>query len=239
MQNNIVDPCFFMHIPKTAGTSFRHMLFEYFEQPQVFPNMKDIDNNKGFYPSFSGLVELSKQKDIDSLKLLVGHYPLSAGERVFPNRKIHLFTFLRNPITRTISHLYELQKHHAKLKGKDIAEIFENTKHYFFNLQVRMFSAPNDKHTEVSLEKAIENMKASTFVGLTEDFDNSILLLEKKMGWKFTANQKRNVNQKKKEKVINLGLLDRIIASNELDMEFYHQTKKHFYESLKQEAILV
>ena len=38
---------FFVHIPKTAGSSFRNMLYRQFEQDVIYPNLKDIKNNNG------------------------------------------------------------------------------------------------------------------------------------------------------------------------------------------------
>ena len=60
------DKKFFIHIPKTAGTSMRMMLYDIFEQESILPNQQDIKNNGGGYPAFDKLLGLvgKNQKEI-------------------------------------------------------------------------------------------------------------------------------------------------------------------------------
>ena len=83
------DRFVFIHIPKTAGTSFRTLLYDIFDETRVSP-------------PFSGapLTDEDARK-LDSYQVIAGHISWADVKRYFPRRR--LITFLRDPIERCLS----------------------------------------------------------------------------------------------------------------------------------------
>ena len=45
----ITGKYFFIHIPKTAGTTFRYLLYNHFNEEQIYPNQSQLIKNGGGY----------------------------------------------------------------------------------------------------------------------------------------------------------------------------------------------
>jgi len=102
------DTLFFIHIPKTAGTSFREAAINRWGSRKVWsdygpsrhssPAVRSLVHEQQDYFAFQQ--EMQKKR----IRMLSGHAPVRCYRRIFPAAS--LVTFLRNPIDRTISHYY-------------------------------------------------------------------------------------------------------------------------------------
>ena len=83
---------FFLHIPKTAGTSFRHMLVRdvFPHKDDVLPNKKEFKKRLGRYYRITELMELPPHR-IQSCKLLSGHVPAVTRDLFASPPKMLLF----------------------------------------------------------------------------------------------------------------------------------------------------
>ena len=100
------SPLFFVHIPKTAGTSFRHALEEYFGSEFVCRDYGPQQNqtslevlsyvyeNMDLYKFFQGFD--------GQYKVLTGHVP--AGKYVSSIGVHRIISFVREPVKAVISH---------------------------------------------------------------------------------------------------------------------------------------
>lgn len=156
-----MSPLYFVHIPKTAGTSFRkacetffglrHVVYDYADDSnETSPFILDIMYGDGNGDRLNFL----KHFESRDAKFLSGH--------VHADKYLHLFgaantvVFLRDPVQRTVSE-YQHFVRHNKYDG-DLKSFY--TQPRYINRQSRLLQgAP---------------LEALGFVGLTEDYHNSL-----------------------------------------------------------------
>lgn len=133
---------------------------------------------------------------------------------------------------------------HKKVSQKDTFEDFlesiESSWPGFNNLQVRMLSAVGRKvkYGKCDLEM-LETAKYNlnnffSVIGITERFDEFLILCQRSLGYKFSLYSKVNVTKKRplKEQISKKAL--RIIEEdNALDLELYNYVKEQFEQSFK------
>lgn len=212
---------FFLHIPKTAGTSFRDMLYQIFDQKAIIPNEEDIIKNNYIYPENAReFINSCSDDKLNNAHLLTGHY-LNRPKEFFkypPN----LILFLRSPLQRSISHLLHLKRY--KYVGNSLKSIYSQMPDMFYNAQVR-FLAGYNRHglfNENELEIAKKSLKKASFIGITNRFEESIELLEHTHNWKFKERTvTRNVNKQYAIEDLSLDLIEKIKKDNQLDQQLY------------------
>ena len=212
---------FFLHIPKTAGTSFRIMLDEIFEQPEIFPNVGDILANGGKYPEVEQFFKKGP-KFKEKVKLFLGHFSYYRGEEIFKDSPKRI-VFLREPISRAISNVFHLKKFTPSYENKSLDEIANLNNGSIDNMQVRYLSDEirKNKVDRGDLQRAKYNLSKCSFVGITERFDESVDLIQKTFKWKFSESLTKNVNSKRNDKLVSPELRAHIEKMNKLDKELY------------------
>lgn len=221
-------PYFFMHIPKTAGTSFRRMLVDLFPPERVLPNAARIDQNRGRYLNMAQVAALSRA-ELAACQLLIGHLPLAA--RTVFDTPPAVLTFLREPVARSVSALRHEQRKTSG--GRTIAQLLD--------MQPQRLRAMTDRQTRTlsfetmaeaqagwatmkpdraRLERAKDGLASCAFFGITERFGDSITLCERSMGWRFpTRDVVMNVAPPIDEDLT--PLLPRLQEALQLDSELY------------------
>jgi len=199
---------FFLHIPKTAGTSLSRYMEDFFDvdeaQPygyQIEDIIKDVDNGRFF-------------------RFYQGHISLYESKKFLPDID-NLITVLRNPWVRVYSHF----RHHSRCmpENKELSETYL----CIDNLMCKMLSGLNPDDPLVSIEEhlysAKMNIKECAFFGLTELFDESLAMLADKFGWMFVAKPQRFNSATKATtlKSIPEDKLEIIKEHNTADMELY------------------
>lgn len=224
---------FFIHIPKTAGSSFRNMLYKQFPQDVVYPNLNDIKANEGRYPQRKVVIETLKgTRDV---QFLMGHYPFMMGENM--PQPPECIVFLRDPVERAISNLYHLQRHSPQFKNTSTRVMIESANWQINNVQARYMGdrhfRPNKLFTAETelgakaLIRAKKNLDACAFVGFTEHFDASLAALQEKFNWNLGRVLKKNTSPKQRQ-VIPKDLRKKLIELNRLDIELYQYAREKF-----------
>lgn len=122
---DVAFPIIFMHIPKTAGTSFRMAAIEYFGQDKVVCDygVDRLATSKVILDMIQGdgyCHEVLLEYMVDNnIKILIGHFGYNRYRKIWPSK--HFACFVRNPIQRVISHYF----HRVRDKNiKDTLEVF-------------------------------------------------------------------------------------------------------------------
>jgi|CXWL01.1.fsa_nt_gi hypothetical protein len=220
----------FLHIPKTAGSSVRTLI------QQNYPPDATIGFSGDPEPLAWYRARTTAFKHRYSL--LHGHVPYGIHEGL--NDYLY-FTFLRDPVARHFSDYDFLRRYashpmHAEISGGritpgDWATIFDRHPVYR-NRITRFVSGDGDGRIpdRLSLETAkLHLSREFAPVGLAERFDESVLVLAKRLGWRSIFYLTKNVTAKQSQltpairKAAGQGL--------ELDLELYAFAQRLFDEA--------
>ena len=209
----------FLHIPKTAGTTLTTIINRNYAGGAI----------KTLYVPDSFGSDLAEGLNDLNTKMLYGHF---AYDNILNNSKYYVFTFLREPVSRTISNFIHLKnsaeiQHQEWMKDVRTLEDFLSKKQSF-NWQARhlsgqKFHADFGKDLDYSLQLAKTNLNRMNLVGITELFEDSLLCLSKDLGWKKLRFSRENVQQKAKEEAKQLyeTYYDAVAEQNQLDLILY------------------
>jgi hypothetical protein len=234
----------FYHIPKTAGMTLALILLRFYGWHQYnFPcKAAFIEDPETILTQFKA----QAPSRLPRTRLLRGH--MLYGTHTHLPGAWRGFTFLRHPVARVLSqYFYSLQNGWVKpgmLKKMVSAERNYVPSHYFVNnLQTRYLSATeglpmpvpigSDDMTMLALaqQRVREDL---TVVGLTERFDESLLLMQQAFEWPtpyyLRVNRTRHDYQHHPE--ITPEVLEIITANNALDIALYE-----YAEALLEERI--
>lgn len=230
----------FLHFPKTAGSTLLWILQNRFPKRVTFltkPDQMDF-----------GLEELRRLGPAarDRLELVAGHMPFGVHELF--TRPVRYFTFLRDPIERTVSDYYFVRRQPAShyLQEKANSLSLPNYLEYRAsiardNVQTRLMSGlwdsvPFQEDNRSMLQQAKDNiMLHAVFVGLTERFDESLLMLKRLINLRSTYYVPENVTVSR-PKVHNLprATIETIVYYNKLDIELYEFGQRLFEKQVSQ-----
>ncbi len=221
----------FVHIPKTAGTTFVLTLARHFKWKKKLAQY--------YHTAFENFPKLSTEF-INQFDLRYGHVPFNPD--IIIERGTEYYTFLRNPRERVLSsyrHIKGDGEHGLKSKInvadyqlKDFLKSGLSKK--IDNLMVRYLSNNVGKDymtiNESDLETAIKNFDAHFKVfGLTEYFDESLALLSHHMQWAPLY----YIRENKSSYTIDTKELDEeteklILACNKYDEVLYKHARERF-----------
>jgi hypothetical protein len=229
----------FLHIPKTAGTTLDQIIYRHYPFNKVYQTGSIAQQGVRDY------INMNKAAQAN-YRILKGHLNFGIHQHV-PNQWAY-FTFLREPIDRTISHFYFIAQNKNHTLYNLIQEQKMGIKEYLeagldpmlFNAHTRLLSGVWDNNpagtcTTDDLRMAKENLKAHIkVIGLTERFDESLLLLRQAFGWHSIYYIPQNVtsNRPKKDELDQETLMA-IENANELDLELYEYALPLFEEQIE------
>jgi hypothetical protein len=215
------DILYFLHIPKTAGTTLISILDSFFDYDTIYPEQLWHNLLKNRSTNFS------------RFRLIRGHFGYGLC-RLLPKKPV-IMTMLRNPVDRHISGSPRFEDLQTRQIGLD-PDILSITKSWGHE-DLANFKYPKvlqKTSKKVSRDKLLEDAKTRLsefeFVGISERFEDSMFLLFFTFGWRPIHNiWKLNVASKTIRKTeLSKKTLDRILDSNQLDLKLYEFGKEIF-----------
>ena len=231
----------FLHIGKTAGSTMRQVLRRQFPSSEIMLVRSPTRDPKRLRREdtlayFAGLPEAERARP----RLILGHTIFGLHE--FVPRPSTYITLLRDPLSLVVSQYGYVRRtpghwlHETALRLSLEEYVQSGLSLEMDNSQTRAISG--DVSTEFGrcsremLEAATRHIDQSfTLVGLTERFDESLVLLGKAFGWSRLAYMRVNVAPSRQRKALPSETTDMIRRQNVLDQELYDRTVEAFQRS--------
>lgn len=219
----------FLHVPKTAGTTFHSVLsFQYAFRPSFWTEPSDADERVRNYI----------QTHRHAMPALIrGHFRFGVHESI--ETPFSYITFLRDPVPHVRSQYayYKGMCEGTTIWQNPIEQILQDSGHHLDNQQVRRISGVgSDKGTidRNDLNTAIQNVDQHfSAIGLLEFFDDSLILMKHTLGWRLPLFYKTaNVGKRRSEPSAALRSL--IEETNRWDSELYAYVKQRLISDLRQ-----
>lgn len=238
-----------IHIPKNGGTTFNDIIKRNFANAYVPYYKYHEENRKGIGKPLSEVEFLKFVEQCPPfIKIISGHHIHPASASNNEKYRLDYLTFIRHPIDRILS-LYHYERkwstrkpeiygyHHCSQKPfEEYIDIRAEKDTALSNWQVY------DLTGEFSGEIAIELLKNFLFVGLVEEFDKSLLLLqeillEKQVLSSFDTGYV-HLNTAGKQKVnkssLSSSVLEKLLVMNQEDLKLFNYAQNRLNIELAQ-----
>ena len=213
-----------VHIPKTAGTSFRNMLKAVYGDEQV----ARLDIDLIYEQVKLETVDFKKNRLPRNIKVIHGHFsPGLLLQKFRLSDDVPFITWLRHPVDRVISNFYYLEKR--------LLEELENQEEGLQLVGVLQRDLLEYAAAEINCNRihkflAGKPLDTYAFVGIQEYFEEDVAFLANQMGWDVPP----LLHQNKTGKSYNVSPAERdLIASyNQEDMKLYEAAMQWRQERL-------
>jgi hypothetical protein len=241
----------FVHIPKTAGQTLNAILAQQYARDEVHEVMMRGMSLRISRPALipSPMLSFSKTRRLKAalknqhkLRLIRGHFDLSLSKLLPADTRF--FTLLRDPVERAISHYYHFRRkttdpiHPLAMRSTLMEWVSACGLVEMDNGQTRRLAGkmnlPCGRVTLEMLERAKSNLAAMfAVVGLTERFEESLVLLHRAFNWPPHRIQTRNVGDNRPLRAELSGeALELISNCNRFDLDLYRFAAARFEQAL-------
>lgn len=241
-------PWLFVHIMKTAGTSFRNYL-QKTNPGRVYPSQQQLAENpkKGWYLTADEFLKyLERQKASgfcpDDYQFYFGHFPYALSKEL--DFDVRVAVVLRDPVSRSLSMI----KHRKRANPERFEQLTDVEMLYLedfrecqiTNYQTKVIGLSDGLYNvnagyecnDQTLEKAIHNLTEIDYIGLTENIEGSLKLwqhaLEIQGGLEFPW-----INKSDGHASVSVEFQEAVAPFIEYDKLLYEKAKQIFDEKIK------
>ena len=225
----------FLHIPKTAGSTLRSVINRQYPHDRIVYLYR---------PRLEETVQACEQIPPETwrnARFVLGHIGFSV-HRYLPGPCTYV-TMLREPIERIVSYYYYIlrQPEHflyepvRRMTLKEFAA--SDVSHKIADGQTKYLCDLDAKEaTPQSLEMAKDHLaKHFAVVGITERFDEGLILLKRSIGWRMPFYDKENVTRKRVAvRDVADDVVEVIRQRNPLDLELYAWVRERYQRTVEQ-----
>jgi hypothetical protein len=249
----------FLHIPKTAGVNLRQIIRHQYGpenvcvpepsgDPADSPYLRSLTSGTdlpwkdlpGYDPNRPPVHELTKltATQLRRLRAVMGHVWFGLHEAL-PRPATYL-TLLRDPVERVLSIYYYHAASHGLRVGVEeylrTARDFEidNAQTRYLCGRIEGVDVRFTECTPEMLERAKRNLRGHfSVVGITERFDESLLLMGRTYGWHLPGYHVYNVNPRRpRGRKVSQRIRERIAEHNRFDAQLYAFANELFEDLL-------
>lgn len=216
---------FFLHIPKTAGTSMSSEL-DRLRAPYVNISVDYERSDVTHDVALKQAVAQFATTQIANARSASGHVPLAVlDEVVGPRPGMKLFTVLRDPVARVVSdYTYQTTPAHPPFEA--FKKRYPSIEDYVLapTEQNKMFSFLSPGQNGQSFDQAFRQIEQRfTFIGVTELYDMSFNIITRLMGKPARSQERRRETSPEAKARVTLSpsLVTLIRQANHLDQQLY------------------
>lgn len=232
-------PLVYLHLFKTAGTTLESIISRQYKTSEImqFGSVQETDQKLDQFRRYA-------PEQRDNIRVFMGHFSFKQRDK-FP-QDCNFITLLRHPVDRIISEYYFILEspenaHYPRLveEKMSLTDFVKSGLHQSLdNYQTKYLCGGDNPgfgvYSAETLEKAKENLRRYFIVaGLTEKFDESMLLLKHLFGWEmpFYVRKRITRNRPRKEEVPpdDIALIEEY---NRMDLELYDFARTRFEEQI-------
>lgn len=226
------EPLFFLHIPKTAGTTLNKVLDNNLSPENILDLYTDEQH---------AAIRDTTYDQIAAYSLVRGHIFVSDFADILEGPvPFRVFTFLRDPIERVISefyflkrwpksHLYAYLNENDVTLGEYVVSEAPVLRQRGRNNMTNSLSGVVDGSEDDRLALAWYHLKERflTF-GILERFDESLLMIKRLAGLENTFYEKQNVRAANVDRPVTPDEMDIICEYNQMDIKLYDMARVEF-----------
>lgn len=236
-----VKTLIFLHIMKTAGTTLERILKrEYGESKAIRFDPKFLSCD---VEEFSFLPKEERSR----IKAIMGHFCFSLHKQLPGDYKY--ITILRDPVDRIMSEYFyiltqadhwffqEMTSKHMSLSDFVRCGMYQSLDNAQTKYLSSMMDIPYGKYSSEAVEIAKDNLqKHFSMVGLTERFDESVILMKRMFHWRMPYYVRENVTKDRPTKeTLSPEEYSTILEVARMDIELYETVKKDFETTVTQQ----
>ena len=229
---------FFLHIMKTAGTSFAQHLRANFGPEELYPIPSlSHEVRERQYWEIAALREL-RPEQVHQIRMFHGHFPVLAAAMVGADTTM---TIVRDPVDRVISHVRHCRRHFPAHHGTSLESVYEDGwlhPLFFRNYQVKQFAltaddAPMAHNEDIVIDSgrvaaAVASLEKVDVLGLTEHYDQFLDEVVDRFGWARVGNDRLQASPGPMK--VSAAFRKRIEADNQADLEFHDRATSLYWE---------
>ena len=226
---------FFIHVMKTAGTTFVRQLQQEFAPESIYP-ARTVDwtseHDYDVYINIPRLLALTSERRAE-IRVFTGHFPYAACDLVAPG--CATLSVLREPVARTVSVLKHFKRVEARFRARPLEAIYDDRQIFRFfveNHQTKVFSlVPSDNEVAINCgltmdderyERARAALARVDVLGLTESYDDFLDATRQRFGWWAQGvDRELRTNVSTEDWDVEPSFRERIAADNAYDVSLY------------------